>query len=188
MNGLSINSGTSAFVPVLPHPLQDLAKRRDAQFSTTGSEGPFAIWRASLKLRGFLRRGERSKRIRQVARGEASDPVRDLLRASQPRLFDLAETLGDEGWLRALRLADYTPRRSRRPEMLQQALFAFTDAVEARGSARCPQRTSWTIPATPMTTMNARSATGGKRLPTFAPTWPPAIAPPASSATASHST
>lgn len=45
------------------------------------------------------------------------------------RLFGLAETLGEEGWLRALRLADYAPRRTRRPEMLQQVLFAFTDAV-----------------------------------------------------------
>jgi hypothetical protein len=45
----------------------------------------------------------------------------------QPRLFGLAETLGDDGWLKALRLEDYAPRRAR-PEMLQQVLFAFTDA------------------------------------------------------------
>ncbi len=47
----------------------------------------------------------------------------------QPRLFGLAETLGDDGWLKALRLEDYAPRNARRPEMLQQALFAYTDAV-----------------------------------------------------------
>jgi hypothetical protein len=45
----------------------------------------------------------------------------------QPRLFALAETLGDDGWLKTLRLGDYAPSRAR-PEMLQQVLFAFTDA------------------------------------------------------------
>jgi hypothetical protein len=39
----------------------------------------------------------------------------------------LAETLGYDGWLKALRLEDYAPRRAR-PEMLQQVLFALTDA------------------------------------------------------------
>lgn len=47
----------------------------------------------------------------------------------QMRLFGLAETLGDGGWLEVLRLEDYAPRRSRLPEMLQQILFAYTDAV-----------------------------------------------------------
>ena len=47
----------------------------------------------------------------------------------QMRLFGLAETLGDDGWLKALKLEDYAPRRARRPEMLQQVLFAYTDAV-----------------------------------------------------------
>jgi hypothetical protein len=49
--------------------------------------------------------------------------------AGQMRLFGLAETLGEDGWLKALKLEDYAPRRSRRPEMLQQVLFAYTDAV-----------------------------------------------------------
>lgn len=50
--------------------------------------------------------------------------------AGQMRLFSLAETLGEDGWLKALRLEDYAPRSSRRqPEMLQQALFTYTDAV-----------------------------------------------------------
>jgi putative transposase len=47
----------------------------------------------------------------------------------QPRLFGLAETLGDDGWLKALRLGDYADRRVRHPGMLQQALFAYTEAV-----------------------------------------------------------
>ena len=46
------------------------------------------------------------------------------------RLFGLAETLlGEDGWLKALRLGDYAPRRPRRPEMLQQELFAYTDGL-----------------------------------------------------------
>lgn len=43
----------------------------------------------------------------------------------QLRLFDLAETLGEEGWLKVLRLNDYTARRPRQPETLQQVLFPY---------------------------------------------------------------
>ena len=49
--------------------------------------------------------------------------------AGQMRLFGLAETLREDGWLKALRLEDYALRRSSRPKMLQQVLFAYTDAV-----------------------------------------------------------
>jgi transposase/transposase-like protein len=45
----------------------------------------------------------------------------------QMRLFGLAEALGEDGWLKVLWLEDYAPRRAR-PEMLQQVLFALTDA------------------------------------------------------------
>ena len=47
----------------------------------------------------------------------------------QPKLFDLAEILGEDGWLKAVRMADYAPRRPRSPKLLQQALFAYTDAI-----------------------------------------------------------
>ncbi len=49
--------------------------------------------------------------------------------APQLRLFDLAETLGEEGWLKAIRLRDYAPRTPRRPELLQQVLFPYTEAI-----------------------------------------------------------
>jgi len=49
--------------------------------------------------------------------------------AGQMRLFGLAETLGEEGWLKVLRLEDYAPRSSRQPERLQQVLFTYTDAI-----------------------------------------------------------
>ena len=46
----------------------------------------------------------------------------------QMRLFGLAEGLGEDGWLKALRLEDYALRRPRRPGMLQQALFPYGEA------------------------------------------------------------
>ena len=49
--------------------------------------------------------------------------------AGKMRLFGLAEILGEEGWLKVLRLDDYAPRSSRRPEMLQQVLFTYTNAI-----------------------------------------------------------
>jgi hypothetical protein len=46
------------------------------------------------------------------------------------RLFGLlAQTLGEDGWLKVLRLDNYAPRSSRRPQMLQQVLFTYTDAI-----------------------------------------------------------
>jgi transposase InsO family protein len=51
------------------------------------------------------------------------------LAPGQGRLFGLYEVLGNEGWLKALKLEDYAPRRPRQPGMLQQVLFAYTDAV-----------------------------------------------------------
>ncbi len=45
----------------------------------------------------------------------------------QPKLFRL-ESLGESGWLKALRLEDYAPRRRSWPESLQQALFAYHEA------------------------------------------------------------
>lgn len=42
----------------------------------------------------------------------------------QRRLFALDEV----GWLKVLKLDDYAPRRPRRPEMLQQALFPYHEA------------------------------------------------------------
>lgn len=37
----------------------------------------------------------------------------------QLRVFDLAEALGEEGWLIVFRLDDYVARRARQPETLQ---------------------------------------------------------------------
>jgi putative transposase len=47
----------------------------------------------------------------------------------QPKLFDLAASLGEDGWLKAIRMADYAPRTPKRPDLLQQVLFAYTEAI-----------------------------------------------------------
>jgi len=47
----------------------------------------------------------------------------------QPKLFDLGEVLGDEGWMKFLKLDEYAPRRLRLPDGLQQVLFPYTEAV-----------------------------------------------------------
>ena len=46
----------------------------------------------------------------------------------QLRLFGL-EALGEAGWLKALRLRDYAPRKPRRPLPLQEALFPYLEAL-----------------------------------------------------------
>jgi len=47
---------------------------------------------------------------------------------AQPRLFGL-DALGDAGWLKALRLDGYAPRRPPGPLALQKALFPYADAI-----------------------------------------------------------
>ena len=51
------------------------------------------------------------------------------LPAKPLRLFDLAKVLGDEGWMKVLKLDEYAPRRPRRPDKLQQVLFPYTEVV-----------------------------------------------------------
>lgn len=47
----------------------------------------------------------------------------------QLKLFDLGETLGEEGWMKFLKLDEYAPRQPRRPDKLQQVLFTYAEAV-----------------------------------------------------------
>lgn len=103
---------------------------------------------ASFSSKGPTRREERSRREPEAVRvgfdrgvlGEVefaagTDKPRAL---SRPVLFETAITLpqlrlfgldplGNDGWLKALRLEDYAPRRLR-PESLQQALFPYHEA------------------------------------------------------------
>jgi hypothetical protein len=47
----------------------------------------------------------------------------------QLRLFDLGEALGEEGWMKVLKLDEYAPRKPRRPDQLLQVLFPYTEAI-----------------------------------------------------------
>jgi hypothetical protein len=47
---------------------------------------------------------------------------------SQQRLLRL-DSLGEAGWLKTIRLAEYAPRRLWRPTALQQVLFVYTEAI-----------------------------------------------------------
>jgi hypothetical protein len=51
------------------------------------------------------------------------------LRYLQPSLFGLDEALGEGGWLKALKLDEYAPRRSPRPQASQQVLFPYVEAL-----------------------------------------------------------
>jgi hypothetical protein len=48
---------------------------------------------------------------------------------TQPKLFTLEDALGEGGWLKALRLEEYAPRKSHRPILLQQVLFSYVDTL-----------------------------------------------------------
>ena len=49
--------------------------------------------------------------------------------APQMRLFGLEETLGEDGWLKAMKLEGYARRSPRGPQAIQQALFPYTEAI-----------------------------------------------------------
>jgi uncharacterized protein (DUF58 family) len=53
-----------------------------------------------------------------------------LLGERDPRIeqIGLEDALGEDGWLKALRLEGYAARSRRRPEALQQALFPYHEA------------------------------------------------------------
>ena len=52
----------------------------------------------------------------------------NLSGGQKQRLFAL-DSLGDGGWLKALRLEGYAPRAPRRPLSLQQTLFPYHEAL-----------------------------------------------------------
>ena len=64
----------------------------------------------------------RTDRLREVKRPRLFETAHRR-RSAQPRLFELA-ALGEGGWLKALKLDGYAPRQPRRPDSLQDVLFA----------------------------------------------------------------
>ena len=69
--------------------------------------------------------GGTSGKLRDVRCPELSETVHLV---PQLRLFGLEEALG-EGWLKALKLDGYTPRRTGRLQALQEALFPCLEAL-----------------------------------------------------------
>jgi hypothetical protein len=66
-----------------------------------------------------------SGELRSVARSRLFENYHGL-RRPQRRLFAL-DSLGEGGWLKALKLRGYVARGPRRPPALQQALFAYAE-------------------------------------------------------------
>ena len=50
-------------------------------------------------------------------------------RSPQLRLFALEQVLGEDGWLKALGLRGYAARSRSKPEMLQEVLFSYLEAL-----------------------------------------------------------
>ena len=50
-------------------------------------------------------------------------------RSTQLKLFALEEMLGEDGWLKVMRLEEYAARARRRPIAVQQVLFPYLDAL-----------------------------------------------------------
>jgi hypothetical protein len=71
---------------------------------------------------------ERTGELRSVGRARLFETSTTV---PQPRLFAL-DALGKAGWLKALRLEGYAPRRPRVPLALQQALFPYAEALQRR--------------------------------------------------------
>jgi hypothetical protein len=67
-----------------------------------------------------------ARRLREVKRPTLFETPYQRSRW-QPRLFRL-DALGESGWLKVLKLEGYAPRKPRRPEALQQMLFAHAEA------------------------------------------------------------
>ena len=42
---------------------------------------------------------------------------------------DALGSLGEEGWIRVLKLDEYAPRQPRRHDKMQQVLFPYTEAI-----------------------------------------------------------
>jgi len=66
-----------------------------------------------------------SEKLRAVGRPRLFDtsPL-----SPQPKLFSL-DSLGEAGWLKAMRLRGYAPRSPRRPQILQQTLFPYPEVL-----------------------------------------------------------
>jgi hypothetical protein len=91
-----------------------------------------ALWLPACSLT-LEQHGGRTLSRYDVQRAAGSDRIASVAQprlfqtpyaAAQPRLFGLKEA----GWLKALKLREYADRKPRRPEFLQETLFAYLNA------------------------------------------------------------
>jgi hypothetical protein len=119
------------------HPLQALEAVYGEE-SLAGREA--ALWLAAKSLRPWSTLGNRFPALRGAGRGRhrgaqvggATAALRDLarVRSSAAAAVRALDSLGEGGWLKALRLDGYAPRAPRGPpQALQEALFPFAEAL-----------------------------------------------------------
>jgi putative transposase len=104
---------------------EDLAKREVALW--LGAESLTVEFAGDILARYAVEHSARTNRLREVKSPQLFETIHRRT-AAQPRLFELV-VLGEVGWLKAVRLEDYAPRKPRRPQSLQQVLFAYTEAI-----------------------------------------------------------
>ncbi len=119
--------------------LDDLGYARFRHWRVYGEEG-LARKEAELWLQGSSLTLEYEGEALSRYDVEHTSGTASLDNLSRPRLFETShalpqlrlfglETLGERGWLKALKLDGYSPRSSRRPLALQQVLFEYLEAL-----------------------------------------------------------
>ncbi len=104
---------------------EGLARREVALW--LGSESLTVEFAGDALARYEVEYSTRMNELREVKKPRLFETVHRRTPA-QPRLFELA-TLGEGGWLKAVKQKEYAPRTHRRPQSLQQVLFPYTEAV-----------------------------------------------------------
>jgi transposase len=104
---------------------EGLARREVALW--LGTESLVVEFAGDTLARYAVEHSAQTNRLREVRSPQLFETVHRQI-PTQPRLFELL-TLGESGWLKAVRLKDYALRKPRRPQSLQQVLFAYTEAI-----------------------------------------------------------
>lgn len=86
----------------------------------------YEVKRAGSDIGNYSGGSGRAGRLQEVRKPTLFET---LYTSRQLRLFDLAQVLGDTGWLKALKLEEYASRSVRHPQLLQQVLFPYTEAI-----------------------------------------------------------
>lgn len=90
------------------------------------SEKPLSVeYAGEILSRYDIERAKGANELRAITRPRLFETSHAL---AQARLFGLA-ALGEDGWLKALKLEDYAPRKPRRSRALQQSLFTYPNAI-----------------------------------------------------------